>query len=233
MSAFFTFAGNIGDYIDTPDTPDLDIQNPDMEVDVDIPALTTTVEIFNKYENNEKTYGMFWTTTLPGFRWSTDGLDDKSRVGNAVVATGRHVIRVLGDMVGSSLISYFWDEVPAGTSGATDTIFSSIASLQVGSRLLGGQGMFTGDCYRATLRAGAGGTILAEMDPSTAPFVNGPVPNGSNWVSSDGRTWTVHGTGVSITHAPANAPDLFVFRAERGANRTLYNQDLVLIRPQT
>lgn len=232
MAAYFTFDGTPGTYISTPDTPNLSPVSQDMEVDVDIPALATTYEIFNKYEINQRSYGMFFTTSAPGGRWSTDGsTNDKSRIGSAVMATGRHTVRTVLDLPGGEL-GYFFDGAPAGTSAVTDTVFTSTAALQVGGRYLGTSGPFTGDVYRATLRDGDGGLVLAEMDAGFALFPDGPVADGSTFTSSDGRVWTINGDGVSFTGGVANAPDLFIYRGERGASRSLYNQDLSLIRPQ-
>jgi hypothetical protein len=191
--------------------------------------LVGTVEIFNKYETNQQSYGMFWTATAPGGRWSTDGsTNDKSRIGSAVIAVGRHVVRVVLDITGGS-IDYYFDGAPAGTSAITDTVFTSTAALQVGARYLGGGGPFTGDVYRAVLRNGDGGPIVAQLDPGFAPFPDGPVVNGSTFTSSDGRVWTINGNGVSFTSAVPNAPDLIILRKGR---KVSYNQDLGFIRPR-
>jgi hypothetical protein len=229
MSAFFTFDGSAGTFLSTPDTPDLTPVVQDMEVDVDIPAVIAT-EIFNKYETNQRSYGMLWTATAPGGRWSTDGsTNDKSRIGSAVMATGRHVVRVVLDIPGGGL-AYFFDGAPAGTSAVTDTVFTSTAALQVGARYLGGGGPLTGDVYRAVLRNGDGGPIIADMNPTAANFPDGPVSNGSTWVSSDGRTWTVNGNGISYTDTSGpNKPDLFILREGR---KQTQNQDLEIMRPR-
>lgn len=231
MAAFFTFDGSVGTYISTPDTPDLTPVVQDLEVDVDISTLATTAEIFGKYETNQRSYGMFWTATAPGGRWSTDGsTNDKSRVGTAVMATGRHTVRTVLDLPGGGL-AYYFDGAPAGTSAVTDTVFTSTAALEVGARYLGTQGLFTGDVYLATLRNGDGGPIVAQLNPGSAPFPDGPVADGSTFTSSDGRVWTIHGNGVSYTGSgAANAPDLVILRE---GHKVCYNQELQFIRPRT
>jgi hypothetical protein len=201
----------------------------DLEVVVDIPALATT-EIFGKYEVSPgRSYSMFWNATQVGGRWSPDGTANKSRVGDPVTTTGRHIVRTVLDIPGGAL-SYFWDGTPAGSSVVTpESVNVSTTPLQVGALNLGTNSIFTGDVYRAVLRNGDGGPIVAQLDPGFAPFPDGPVVNGSTFTSSDGRVWTINGNGVSFTSAVPNAPDLIILRKGR---KISYNQDLGFIRPR-
>jgi len=104
--------------------------------------------------------------------------------------------------------------------------------MEIGSRGNGNNDRFNGDMFAADVRDGISGPQVMHMsasDPGIG-FAEGVVPDGSTWVSRDGRTYTVHGGLIEWTAPLAEAlPDLIIIRGDQLEKQTIA-QGLVIHR---
>lgn len=84
------------------------------------------------------------------------------------------------------------------TSAGVASVFNSTAALSVGAESGGGANQSTGSIYRAIVRNGIGGSVVADFDPSDA-LSSASTSWGSTRVSD--QTWTV-GSAASLSVSP-------------------------------
>lgn len=203
--------GAAGDFVSTPDAAALDIVG-DIDLRLDM-ALTdwtpgTVASCLVKFltTGNQRSYGLNISTTgLIQMVWSADGtavLTRSSTVSTStVVADGNRIwVRATLDVDNGAAghDAMFFTSIDGGATwvqlGATVTtagvtsIFSGSAVLQVSNFDAGaGSQPMAGRCFRAQVRNGINGTLVADMNPPDWG-------SGTTWTSAaTGEVWTLNG----------------------------------------
>jgi hypothetical protein len=95
------------------------------------------------------------------------------------------------------------------TAGGANALFDASADLMVGAFNAGSSGMVTGNVFRAEVRSGIDGNIIALADfDTTGPFTAGQT-SGATGADAYGNTWTLNGA-ATIQRAYATDLDIRV-----------------------
>lgn len=200
---YLSLNGTSGNYASTPDAAALDITGDiDLRVHVALDDWTPAAQntVIGKYTSgtNNRSYQLAVTTSGQlTFGWSNDGtatLAESSGVATGFTDGTAHWIRVTLDVDNgaSDAVARFytsengstWTQLGADQLvGATTSIFSGTAVLELGSQNAGTANRVSGRIYSAQVRNGIDGTIVAN-----------PVVGASSITDSAGLTWTVQGS---------------------------------------
>lgn len=202
-------AAATGNYASTPDTAVLDITGDiDIRVKVAMDDWTPATDmcLLSKYNSttNQRSYNMHVlnTTGFLNFQWSEDGTVQKTKsstVGTGFVDGSVNWVRATLDVdngAGDADIKFYtspdgvtWTQL--GTTlhnGATTSIFSGTADMELGARTGGTAANLTGNIFEAQVYNGIAGTLVAH-----------PVATLSGITDATGLTWTLHGTNYMST----------------------------------
>lgn len=209
-----------GGVTSTPDTAALDITG-DIDVRLELAldsdwmvtyntsnVVTDTIEMFGKHAGSaQKSWFLGVRNSRLFFEWSADGtntLDASSTEYLRVGPTERIAIRATLDVNngagGRTVTFYYSDSVdgtwtqlgdPVTTAGVT-SIFSSTAALEIGNTTDFTLRHMDGKVYKAQVRNGIGGSVVANPDFSAQ------AAGTTSFADSAGLTWTV-GAGHEIT----------------------------------
>ncbi|MFD9398338.1 hypothetical protein ACFWA4_05895 [Streptomyces sp. NPDC060011] len=207
---YLSLPGTTGHYASTPDAAALDITG-----DIDVRARismddwtpATDTAIVGKYNTtgNQRSYLLsVLTTGALNFQWSEDGTVQKTKTSS--IATGftdgtAHWIRATLDVdngASNADVKFYTSEdgttwTQLGTTqqnGATTSIFSGSAILELGSRSAGTAANMAGKFFSAQVLNGLDGTVVAS-----------PVAGTSSITDTTGKTWTVNGANSFISFA--------------------------------
>jgi hypothetical protein len=200
--------GTAGNYASTPDNAALDITGDiDLRVDVAPNSWQTLQILIAKWNTtgNQRSYLLQLNGGFLQFVWSTNGtLEFEAHVALPPVQ-GRYAVRVTMDVnngAGGNTATFYTAPTIAGPwtqlgspviGGATTSIFSGTAVLEVGSHSSGTASLFTGLVYAAEVRNGIDGTAVAN------PNFSAQAAGTPSFVDAAGRTWTMNGTAAIIT----------------------------------
>ena len=197
-----------GNYLSTPDAAALDITGDlDLRVRVALddwtPAAITT--LIAKYQTNTTRSYLLDVNTDGTLRLTTSADGSAVLRTSSTVATGitdgavkwvRATIDV-NDGAGGRVITFYtsddgvtWTTLgsPVTTAGTT-SIFSSTSILEVGAATTGTQQMAAGKFYRAQVLNGIGGTVVLDVD-CTSAVIDRP-----QFVASTGQVITINNSG--------------------------------------
>ncbi|MDQ7910259.1 hypothetical protein RB614_37775 [Phytohabitans sp. ZYX-F-186] len=204
-NAFLSLPGSSGNYANTPDAAALDITG-DLDIRVKIapddwtPAANQRLVAKYLSTGNQRSYLLsLLTTGAISLTWSADGTSttltetssaDLSALAGGAVKWVRATLDV--DDGASDAVANFYtsDDGVTWTTlgvaqmvGATTSIFAGTATLELGSRDGGTDGLFAGKIYEAVVTDGIGGSEVAH-----------PIMGLSGITDATGRVWTVNGT---------------------------------------
>jgi len=206
--AYLDCPGGAGDKISTPDTAALDITG-DIDVRIEMFLLdwntATTTEVFGKYTTAGDQRS--WRLTVDGggylaLTWSANGSTLRTAVASTSLANNgrsRMAVRATLDVdngaAGQDVKFYTADSIDGSwtqlgttvTLATAGTIYNSTAPLEIGDIANDTTSPLTGRVYKAEIRDGIDGTIVANPD-FTAQAVGT-----TSFADSAGRTWTVAG----------------------------------------
>jgi len=209
---FVLLPGASGDYVSTPDAAALDITGDiDLRVRVALNDWTPAAEstLIAKYTatGNQRSYALAVTTTgALIFRWSEDGTAEKTEtssanLGSLAAGATTWVRATLDADVGGTdaTVSFYTSDdgvtwTALGTPqavGATTSIFSSTAVLELGGQTLGTVNRLAGKLFRAQVLSGIAGTSVAAPVASAAT---------DSVTDATPRTWTVNGNAYVSSH---------------------------------
>jgi hypothetical protein len=204
-------SGTSGNYVSTPDTAVLDITG-DIDIRAHIamddwtPASDTAVVAKFTTTGNQRSYAFHVLTTgALNLIWSEDGTAQKTK--SSSVATGftdgtDHWIRVTMDVDnGASNADIKFYTSPDGVTwtqlgstqqnGATTSIFSGTAVLELGSRAVGTAAMMAGKFFEASVYNGIAGTLVTHPVAGTASVGD----------TSGSLTYTINGSTSFLAYA--------------------------------
>lgn len=200
--AYLHLPGASGDYASTPDAAGLDITGDiDLRVKVALDDWTPAAEstLIAKYTatGNQRSYALAVTTTgALILRWSEDGTAEKTETSSATVTASNGTttwVRATMDVDNGSSdaeVKFYtstdgstWTQLGATQlNGATTSIFSSTAVLELGGQTLGTVNRLAGKIFEAQVLSGIAGTSVAH-----------PIPTTSSIGDTTPLTWTVQG----------------------------------------
>lgn len=204
------FAGTSGNYFSTPDSAALDITG-DIEIQCHA-ALTDWTSgseqfLVGKYlgTGNQRSYALYVDSTGHlAFRLSVDGTGTVTNYISSVVipATDGDPIFLKSELdaddgASGSICTLYtstdgenWTQLGTPQTAANKTIYAGTALLEIGSISGGTAGLCTGKIYRAIVKNGIGGTVVADFNPLDYGG------SGNTWTSSGagGETWTRNGS---------------------------------------
>lgn len=206
---FLLLSGASGNYASTPDSSGFDLTGDiDLRVRVAMDDWTPATEstLIAKYTatGNQRSYALAVTATgALIFRWSENGTAEKtetSSVVNTFTNGSTHWVRATLDVnngASDAEVKFYtsedgstWTQLGATQlNGATTSLFSSTAPLELGSQTGGTVNRLAGKIFRAEVRDGIGGTLGAA-----------PIATTSGITDSTGVTWTVNGTAYLSSH---------------------------------
>lgn len=199
---YLRVTGTSGDYASTPDAAALDITGDiDLRVKVAMDDWTPAAEqtLIAKYTatGNQRSYALAVTATgALIFRWSEDGTAEKTETSSATTGftdgTAHWVRATLDSDVGGTdaQVTFYtsedgstWTALGAvQANGATTSIFSSTAVLELGSQTGGTVNRLVGKIFQADVKSSIGGTSVAT-----------PIATTSGITDATGKVWTVQG----------------------------------------
>jgi hypothetical protein len=198
-------SGASGNYASAPDDAALDITG-DLDIRCEValtdwtPAASTAL-VSKLGSAGTRSYQLFIASTGNiNLRWSTDGtalITQDSTVATGITDGARRWVRATLDVdngAGGYAVQFFtstdgvtWTQLGSTrTGGSTTSIFASTSILAVGSDSNGTANNATGTFYRAQVRSGIGGTIVANPDFR--------LPFDGRHRDSAGDTWTLTGS---------------------------------------
>jgi hypothetical protein len=168
---------------------------------------SSLTELFGKWteSGNQRSWVLYSQIGYLEFAWTTDGTTStmQTAVSTAklpVPASGRLAVRVTLDVdngAGGNTVRFYTSDTISGTwtqlggdvvGGATTSIYSSTASLIIGSAINGtAWDNPLGYVYGAEVRNGIGGAAAAN------PNFTAQTPGATNFADSAGRTWSTSG----------------------------------------
>lgn len=199
----------------TPDHASLDITS-DIDVRAELEpetwagSISNAFEVLGKYNvtGNQRSWRLLVTDFgRLAFAWSTDGVTPIEKISAKRVDFGpweRGAIRATLDVnngLGGYTVTWYTAASLAGpwtvldtlvTTSGTTSIFNSTATLEVGDISSVGFDAMARRLYKAEVRSGIGGTVVASPDFTTQAV------GATSFADSAGRTWTVSG-GATIT----------------------------------
>jgi hypothetical protein len=215
--------GVSGDFASTPDHASLDITG-DLDLRVEFApdqwASGSIQNIVSKYATtgNQRSYTMRLSSTGElQMVWSANGTNLITRTCTVPVPAGdgqRIALRInvdVDDGAGGNVTRFFWAATIAGpwaplgdpvVGGATTSIFSSTAVLEIGSTTGGTAGLTAGWWWAAQVRNGIDGTIVANPDFSAQTAAAG------SFADSTGKTWTINGSAALVDVGDPDLVDL-------------------------
>ncbi|QFZ75104.1 hypothetical protein GFH48_19145 [Streptomyces fagopyri] len=209
-TSYLDVPAGASDRASTPDAVPLDITG-DIDVRVEVrlddwQSQTAAQELIGKWgeATNQRSWVVFVFQRELWLYTSVDGTaEHQSRSGTklTVPSSGRLALRCtldVNDGAGGKVNAFYtaptldgpWTLLATSTVSGTTAIFNSTASLDIGAV---GTARFTtmsGQVYRAEVRNGLGGTVVANPDfrPQTA--------GATSFADSAGRTWTLGGSAA-------------------------------------
>lgn len=209
-ATYLDLPGSAGARVSTPDASPLDVTG---DIDIRLELLghapwqdSSSLDLLSKYDNvtgsNQRSYRLETQGGAPVFSWSVDGTAATFQfaaptVFPAVPASGRIAIRVTLDVdngAGGWTVRWYtaatiagpWTQLGADVTGAGVTsIFNSNVPLVIGDSLVATGGAVTARVLAAEVRAGIGGTVVANPDFTVQ------APGATSFTDGAGRTWTV------------------------------------------
>lgn len=204
LSSGLYLSGASGNYASAPDDAALDITG-DLDIRCEValadwtPAATTG--LVSKFGSaGTRSYQLYISSAgNVGLRWSTDGttiITQDSTAATGITDGVRRWVRAALDVDDGGVYKvYFytstdgvtWTQLgTTRTGGSTTSIFASTSILAVGSDSNGTGNLATGTFYRAQVRSGIAGTIVANPDFR--------LPFDGRHRDSAGDTWTLTGS---------------------------------------
>ncbi|MFJ3597893.1 hypothetical protein ACIPRU_15420 [Streptomyces sp. NPDC090126] len=199
--SYLRVEGNTSSYARTPDTAALDITG-DIELRVEATADwygTTSQALLGKWDSggNRRSYLLRIINGLIILNWSTAGTSTLFAQQVLPALPKRAALRATLDVnngAGGFTATFYWAATmdgpwtqigdTLGTTPAT-SIYSGTAPLEVAPILANGVTPLKGRVYRAEVRNGIGGTVVAAFDARSQP------EGTTTWVDTAGRTWTL------------------------------------------
>ncbi len=197
--------GTSGCWCTTPDAAALDIlADIDLRIEFQTAPNGGVSQTFISKWNvtgNQRSYKMGIAFGLARIFWSNDGTVENNDGLDATPASDRMVRTTLDVVNGANHTSAIYS-APSGlgvgtlinsrTVGANTAIFNSTSVLGIGADAPGTVDPFIGRIYRAQVRNGLDGTIVANPDFSAL------APGTTSFVDSAGLTWTLQGTAKIV-----------------------------------
>jgi hypothetical protein len=197
--------GTSGCWCTTPDAAVLDILGDiDIRIEyVQFPFGGINQTVIGKWgiATNQRSYKMHTAFGLVGMWWSTTGTDELND-GQEAPPTADRGIRTILDVVNGAnhTTTSFSSASGLGlgtqfathTTGVNTSIFNSTAVLGIGAADGGTASPFSGRVYRAEVRNGLDGTVVANPD-----FRN-LAAGTTSFVDAAGLTWTLQGTAKVV-----------------------------------
>lgn len=193
--------GTTGCWCTTPDNAVLDIvADIDMRIEyTQFPGGGVNQSIMGKWTptGNQRSYRMHLTFGFASIWWSTTGADELTDGQDFPPAAHRELRTVLDVVNGANRVSDYFSApsgLGLGTNFGTHTvagntsIFSSSAVLGIGAVDGGTASPFKGRVYRAEVRNGIDGSVVA--NPDFRNLTTGT----TSFADASGRTWTLQGT---------------------------------------
>ncbi|MFE9300836.1 hypothetical protein [Streptomyces sp. NPDC006856] len=199
--SYLRVEGNTDSYARTPDTAALDITG-DIDLRVEATADwygTTSQALLGKWDSdgNRRSYLLRIINGLIILNWSTAGTSTLLAQQVLPALPKRAALRATLDVnngAGGFTATFYWAPTmdgpwtqigdTLGTTPAT-SIYSGTAPLEVAPILANGVTPLKGRVYRAEVRNGIGGTVVAAFDARSQP------EGTTTWVDTAGRTWTL------------------------------------------
>ncbi|MFD9444941.1 hypothetical protein [Streptomyces sp. NPDC060001] len=204
---FLDLDGDPANYASTPDdaaldiTGDLDIR---VEADVNWYHPTANQVLIQKWEAGQHSFALRVNRQQFTFGWSADGVTNLSAIRPVPALPSRAAIRATLDVDDGSgqyvarlywapSIAGPWTQIGADRVGPATSVFSSTAPVRIGGydpTTAPPRHPFIGKGYKAEVRNGINGTVVASPDFTAQPL------GAAGFVDSAGRTWSYSGNAV-------------------------------------
>lgn len=230
---FLLLGGSVANYLTTPDSTGTSVTGDiDVRADVTLVSWRKLTGLAGKYSAGQQSW--YLRVSASGklnLGWSTDGTNDFQASSTVPIpwpqanrATVRATLDVNNGAGGYTVTFYYsttrgvagpWTQLgdPVVTTAGTTSIFNSTTATTFGALQAGSTQIGEGRLHGGEVRSGIGGTVVA------SPTLAAQTAGASSF--SDGtNTWTVAGTGASITNFRTEfvgeIPDLSVKRERSG-----------------
>lgn len=204
---FLDLDGDPANYASTPDNAALDITaDLDLRVEAEIswndPAANQV--LIQKWGSGQRSYALRVFDQLLNFTWSDDGTTNRFAAQPLPALPERAAVRATLDvndgtgqyaarLYWAESIAGPWTEIGAGRFGPATSVFSGTAPLRVGGddpATVPPRTPFIGKGYKAEVRSGIGGTIVAAPDFTAQPL------GAAGFTDSAGRVWSYSGNAA-------------------------------------
>ncbi|MFE7073811.1 hypothetical protein ACFU96_27360 [Streptomyces sp. NPDC057620] len=205
---FLDLDGDPANYVSTPDNAALDITGDlDLRVEAEISWNDPTANqvLIQKWSSpGQRSYALRVFDQLLNFTWSDDGTTNRFAAQPLPALPERAAVRATLDvndgtgqyaarLYWAPTIAGPWTEIGAGRFGAATSIFSGTAPLRVGGddpTTVPPRKPFIGKGYKAEVRNGINGTLVAAPDFTAQPL------GAAGFTDSAGRSWSFSGNAV-------------------------------------
>ncbi|MFL1904755.1 hypothetical protein ACJWDR_37480 [Streptomyces tauricus] len=204
---FLDLDGAPANYASTPDNAALDITaDLDLRVEAEINWNDPTENqvLIQKWGAGQRSYALRVFDQLLNFTWSNDGTTNRFAAQPLPALPERAAVRATLDvndgtgqyaarLYWAESIAGPWTEIGAGRFGTATSIFSGTAPLRVGGddpTTAPPRTPFIGKGYKAEVRNGINGTLVASPDFTAQPL------GSAGFVDSAGRTWSYSGNAA-------------------------------------
>lgn len=201
--------GGSGNYVSSPDHASLDIVG-DIDIRARIapddwtPSADQAIVSKSHTTGNQRSYQLVLQS--PGnlrFTWSTDGTGTGATNADSTTSTGftnatAHWVRVTLATATGTVTFYTsddgetWTQLGAAVVVGATSIFAGTATANIGARSAGTADLFAGLIYRAEIRNGINGTVVAD------PRFDQQAAGATSFADSTGKTWTLNGTAAIV-----------------------------------